>query len=68
LKELYRTDEVCEMLNISRRTLYRKIVAGEIAAIRFGPRLTRVRKEEILRVLGEGSDGSKNDTVGDDTA
>lgn len=51
MKDLYRIDEVCKMLDISRSTLYRKINAGEIKGINFGSRLTRIPREEITKMM-----------------
>ncbi len=51
--DLLKTDEVLEILRISRSTLYRLTQAGKIGRISIGPKAVRYRREEIERFLKE---------------
>jgi excisionase family DNA binding protein len=43
--------EVADLLNVSRPTIRRMIVRGDLQAIHVGPRLLRVPASEVERVL-----------------
>ena len=55
--EVYTLDEVADILQITRRTIYTWIKEGRIKAFKVG-RYWRVRREELDRIL-EGSAGGK---------
>lgn len=46
----FRPDEIARMLNISRRTVYRKVRKGEIKAYKIG-KLIRIPRDEIERII-----------------
>jgi excisionase family DNA binding protein len=52
---LLKPQEVCEELNISPATFWRKVWAGKIETVRFG-RARRVAPEEKDRLKREGTD------------
>jgi len=57
MSKLYTESELCEMLGISRTTIYRLHKSGLLKAVRFGRsvRYTQEQIDDLLRRLG-GSD------------
>lgn len=52
--ELMTLKEVMEYLQISERTVYRMIEAGELTRYRVGKRNIRFKREEVERLLRTG--------------
>ena len=50
-KRLFRPDEVAKMLDVSLPTIYRWCESGKIGFIRIGPRLMRIERECVIRVI-----------------
>ncbi len=46
-EKLLTVDEVAEILRVSPSTVYRRIQAGELPAIKLGHRQVRVRQEDL---------------------
>jgi len=44
--------EVCELLKIKKTTLYNWIYLGKIKAIKVSRRMVRIKKEDVLKLLG----------------
>jgi excisionase family DNA binding protein len=40
---------------VNRKTIYRRIEAGSLPAVRFGPRCIRIRREDLLALLTPGA-------------
>ncbi len=55
-ERLYRVKEVCEILRIDRRTLWKWIKEGKIRAIKLPSGRHRIPESEIRKILG-GSGG-----------
>ena len=49
-KNLFRTDEVAELLDITRQTVYNLINSGRLECIRPSQRTTRITREELVRI------------------
>jgi len=47
-KNILTVKEVCELTGLARQTIYGLIYKREIPHFKFGPRLLRFRKDEIL--------------------
>ncbi len=65
MSKLYTESELCEILGISRTTVYRLRKLGLLKAVRFGRsvRYTREQIDDLLKRLGGNSIfGEKNDT------
>lgn len=50
-KKFFRPDELGLFLCLSRRTIYRMIKDGRLAAVRWGPGPWRIPREEVLKSL-----------------
>ena len=50
-KRLFRPDEVAQILCLSRRTIYRMIRDGRLAAVRLGAGPWRISRETLLTLL-----------------
>ena len=46
--------QVCEELQVTRRTVFRWIKQGKISVIRLGPKFIRVDQAELDRIKREG--------------
>ena len=46
-EKLLTVDEVAEILQVSPTTIYRRIQAGEISAIKLGHRQVRIKPEDL---------------------
>ena len=60
-KAYYRPDEVAEYFSLSKKTIYRRIRKGEIAAIRMNGRY-RIHLDEIRRIETENKIQSQPET------
>lgn len=60
-KQILTAKEVASLLNCSLRTVYYQIESGNIKAVNFGQRLTRIRRSEIERVFDQKEGGYSND-------
>ena len=52
--KLYTTDEVCEILSVSRRTLYTYIKDGNLKAVKMG-RYLRITEESLRAFIENAS-------------
>jgi len=52
-KRLFRPDEVAQILDLSRRTVYRMIRDGRLPGIRLGSRPWRVPREALVALCPE---------------
>ncbi|MHA1835151.1 MAG: helix-turn-helix domain-containing protein [Candidatus Baldrarchaeia archaeon] len=57
-ERFYRVKEVCEILRIDRRTLWKWIKEGKIRAIKLPSGRHRIPESEIRKILGESSERS----------
>jgi len=46
-QKLLTVDQVAEILQVSRTTIYRRIKAGELPAVKLGRRQVRIRQEDL---------------------
>ena len=53
MEKLYTTDEVAELLRVTRWTVYRYIRRGKLNAVRMGKRLLRVSESSVQKLLSE---------------
>ncbi|OPX20363.1 MAG: hypothetical protein BZ151_04355 [Desulfobacca sp. 4484_104] len=52
-KRLFRPDEVAQLLDLSRRTVYRMIRDGRLPGVRMGSRPWRVPRESLIALCPE---------------
>lgn len=52
---LLKPAEVCERLNISPVTMHKLIKNGDLRAVRFGPKSTRVYADSVERLIEKGA-------------
>jgi len=52
-KRFYRPDEVAGILNVSVKTVARRIAEGELEAVRVSPRKVRISADALERFLAE---------------
>ena len=50
----YKVKEVAKLLDLHPKTVRRKIINGEIKAIRFGERSTRISQLELDKLTNKG--------------
>ena len=50
-KRSFRTDEVAEICGVSRRTVQRWCESGFIDFIRIGPKLIKIKRECIIKII-----------------
>lgn len=61
-KPCYRIDEVADLLQVSRRTVWNWIQLGRIQAVlHLGPRTHRIPIEELRRLVATMADDSRHD-------
>ncbi len=51
--EFVRVDAVARRLGLSRKRIYQLIAEKRLEAVRFGPRMTRVRRASVDQFIGE---------------
>jgi excisionase family DNA binding protein len=54
MSELLTVREVAEILRITERTVWRRVVDGTIPAIRLGPRVVRFERDDLESALTRG--------------
>ncbi len=57
-EKYYKPKEVCELLRIDRRTLWKWIKGGKIRVIKLPSGRHRIPESEIKRILGEVKHGN----------
>ena len=50
-KRTFTPKEVCEILNVSRRTIYNWFEDGTLPFIQVGPRIKRVKRDDLLIII-----------------
>lgn len=64
---VYTVAQVAQMLQVTRASVLNWIREGRIAAIRVSPRSTRIRRDELERILAHGVfTEAEADPTGDD--
>lgn len=53
-QKFYTAKELSELLNINYMTVLRRIKDGSIPAVRFGPRLLRIKAEDVQQFIEQG--------------
>ncbi len=59
--ELLTTTEVAEMLRVSRSTVTRYVRLGQLPAIRLPSGYLRFRRQDVEKILAQGSDNAGDD-------
>jgi excisionase family DNA binding protein len=50
--------QAAEFTGVNVKTIYRRILDGDLPAVRFGPRCMRIRREDLLSLLTPGADNA----------
>jgi len=58
--ELLTVAEAAELLKVTRHTIYRWIAEGRLPAVRYSPRVLRIRSEDLAGLSSDNS-GARND-------
>lgn len=62
-KELLTTGEVAEQLRVHKRTVQRWIASGRLTATKVGPRMWRIRAEDLNVFLGYRNTNEQNKEI-----
>jgi len=57
-KQLLRLDQVADRLSVSMSTVRRLVKEGRLTTVRIGPKVIRVRPEDLEAFIREASEGS----------
>jgi len=53
LQALLDVQDVAQVLNVSRRTVWRLVATGRLPAVRLGPQVVRFRHQDLQRLVRE---------------
>lgn len=59
---LYTVSEVCDILKVSKETLYRRMASGALPYIYLSRRIRRIRQSDLIKFVNEARYGKEETT------